>query len=262
MLRLQRRKCPKILRTKGLAKTKELCALYDRSEPHRKGEERFSIDAETYGDLSVRKVLERAQRGKCGYCDAKMLPLDIEHYRPKSASKQARTAKDEKPGYYWLSYEWQNLLLACVFCNQSRQDTAGEPTGKGTLFPLINPTKRARSHHDSLAPEEPLLLHPYEDDPDEHIGYRQYRLHALTKKGEATIEVLKLCGKNQQTQRKDHWKRIETLLYRLFEFDGEVRPPKNQQEIIEDLWALAADDAEYAAMVRAALKEWGLPPAP
>ncbi len=261
MLRLTRPKnSPEILRTQGLEKAQALCDLYDQSEPHRKGEEKFSIDAETYGDLSVRKSLERAQHDKCCYCDSKATPLEVEHYRPKNAVRQQRDASEEKPGYYWLAYEWQNLMLACVLCNQPRQDSEGEPTGKGTQFPLADPAMRARSHHESLAQEDPLLLDPYADNPDDHIGYRECIPYPLTSRGEATIEVLKLCGKSQLSRPRDTWAQVEKRLVLIAE--GVGLPPQYQQEFIEDLWQMAGDSAEYAAMVRAALKEWGLPPAP
>lgn len=257
MLRLTRpKKRPQILSTQGLQKAQALCDLYDQSAPHRNGTESFPI-ADTYRDLSVRKSLERAQHDKCCYCDAKATPLEVEHYRPKNAVRQKRDVPEERPGYYWLAYEWQNLMLACVLCNQPRQDPEGSPTGKGTQFPLADPAKRARSHHDSLAQEDPLLLDPYADNPDDHIGYRKYVPYPLTSRGEATIEALKLCGKSQLSRPRTTYEGVEKKLAWL---DTEsVLPPQYQQEIIEELWELAADDAEYAAMVRAALKEWGLP---
>lgn len=257
MLRLTRpKKRPQILSTQGLQKAQALCDLYDQSAPHRNGTESFPID-DTYRDLSVRKSLERAQHDKCCYCDAKATPLEVEHYRPKNAVRQKRDVPEERPGYYWLAYEWQNLMLACVLCNQPRQDSAGNPTGKGTQFPLADEAKRARSHHASLAQEEPLLLDPYADNPDDHIGYHEYIPYPLTSRGEATIEVLKLCGKSQLSRPRDHYALIEKL--RRLICEDTALPTETRKELESLLLSLAADDAEYAAMVRAALKEWGLP---
>src|SRR5574341_1145443 len=64
--------------------------------------------------------------GKCAYCEtliAENHPGDIEHFRPKgrvtdSMGRQLMV-QDENgeeyphPGYYWLAYDWKNLLLAC-----------------------------------------------------------------------------------------------------------------------------------------------------
>ncbi|MBZ4331365.1 hypothetical protein ACIHQR_08800 [Corallococcus coralloides] len=47
---------------------------------------------------------------------------DVEHFRPKSAAKEAT-----HNGYWWLAYEFENYLLSCSTCNSSH---------KRTLFPL------------------------------------------------------------------------------------------------------------------------------
>lgn len=270
MLRLTRpQRSPEILQTKGHLKTQELCDLFDQSAPHRTGAQSFPID-DTYRDVSVRKALERAQHHKCCYCESKAPPLEVEHHRPKSAVQQTRDDAVERPGYYWLAYEWTNLMLACVHCNQPRVGSDGTPTGKGMLFPLADPTKRARSHHDSLAQEEPLLLNPYEDNPDEHIGYREHIPYPLTSRGEATIEVLKLRGKSQLARPPATWKQVQErleLLGSLADIVGGNEESQDQllalqQECIEQLWTMADETAEYAAMVRAGLTAWGLPPEP
>lgn len=70
-------------------------------------------------------------------------------------------------GYYWLCYEWSNLLPSCRYCN-----TEG---GKGNKFPLINSRDRIflpsfegdalKKNHSSaslspLIDERPFLLNP------------------------------------------------------------------------------------------------------
>jgi len=61
-------------------------------------------------------------------------------YRPKGAVQQAPGQKKEYPGYYWLAYDWNNLLFICTACN----------TKKRELFPLTDSKGRARSHHDDI----------------------------------------------------------------------------------------------------------------
>ena len=75
---------------------------------------------------------------KCAYCERKVsgYPGDAEHYRPKNSVKQ-RTAQQSwkypsvdipnpktgeivhvrHPGYFWLAYDWRNLIPACALCN-------------------------------------------------------------------------------------------------------------------------------------------------
>jgi hypothetical protein len=64
---------------------------------------------------------------------------DAEHYRPKGAVKykteageledatcevlnprQGRIVTQRHPGYFWLAYDWRNLLPSCVFCNSGQ----------------------------------------------------------------------------------------------------------------------------------------------
>lgn len=260
MRRLQRPPCPDVLATRGAEQTRALCALYDSSPPHRQGQANFPFRSKTWSSLPLRRALERAQDNKCAYCDAVMPPLEVEHYRPKSASQRARGEPAQRPGYYWLAYTWENLLLCCVLCNQPRRDTADEQTGKGMLFPLAQEEDRARSHHDDLAREKPLLLNPYEDDPDQHISYRQYIPVPRSERGKATIEVLKLCGKDQLARPRSTYEDLEARVIEFFDrVEGGLEPDQEQQGI-ETLWAYAHDSAEYAAMARAALAGWGLPP--
>ena len=68
-----------------------------------------------YGHNIVRKELEYLYLGKCCYCETKINPVStahVEHFRPKS-----KITGVNKNGYYWLGYEWSNLLLACPSCN-------------------------------------------------------------------------------------------------------------------------------------------------
>ena len=120
-----------------------------------------------YAAPDVKKRLIADQHRKCAYCETLFLhssPGDVEHYRPKAGYRQATTSPVEGPGYYWLAYEWSNLLFACEDCNRIR---------KRQLFPLRNePAGRARNHHHDLMQEVPLLLNPTTDpDPETHLTF-------------------------------------------------------------------------------------------
>ncbi len=73
------------------------------------------------------------------------------------------------PGYYWLAYDWRNLLPACVKCNQPAV-ISGRKVGKHNRFPVGG--RHAQQPHE-VAAEEPLLIHPAsgrpEDDPERHL---------------------------------------------------------------------------------------------
>lgn len=133
--------------------------------------------------------------------DALLDGADVEHYRPKGAVRQEPGSPEQLPGYYWLAYSWENLYLCCQICNRS---------GKKDLFPLADPAARARSHHDDVAGESPLLLDPAgPEDPREHIRFRQELAIPLTEAGRKTIEILDL---NREPLRDERLKCLQQLV--------------------------------------------------
>src|SRR6266511_3690577 len=147
MIRIEKpAKPPRILTTKGAAQTQNDCAAYDASPAdYHSGKKTLSIDSKIYGAKSVKNALLRAQHNKCCYCESKFRHTSygaVEHYRPKGSVKQAPGLKEEYPGYYWLAYDWNNLLVSCERCNTSH---------KGNLFPLMDNNTRTRSHHGDIA---------------------------------------------------------------------------------------------------------------
>ena len=91
---------------------------------------------------------------KCWYseCDLTGSYGDIDHFRPKSSSKDMNYDTILKEGYWWLAYDYHNYRLSCEKCNRPY----GEG-GKSDLFPLkpgTTPTTFPRSD------DIPLLLDP------------------------------------------------------------------------------------------------------
>ena len=131
---------------------------------------------------------EKKEVGKCYFCESRLPEggLHIEHYRPKNGFKQLLGSEEEYPGYYWLTYSWDNLILACYECNII----------KGTIFPLADEDMRVHSHieRDILHQEEPLLINPAKLDvnPREHICFLDDLPISETPEGIATIKLLKL----------------------------------------------------------------------
>ena len=114
---------------------------------------------------------------KCAYCESVISntqPGDVEHYRPKGRLKdldgkivkvKVGDKELEHPGYWWLAYEWKNLLPSCIDCNRRRNHGEDEvAAGKADLFPIAG--KRASSPDDPLNDEKALLLNPTDDDFD------------------------------------------------------------------------------------------------
>jgi hypothetical protein len=138
--------------------------------------------------------------GKCAYCEQNIVGNqhgDVEHYRPKRCpqsedgvpvERDIDGAPERHPGYYWLAYDINNLLLACIGCNQL---TKTPRYGKGNRFPVFG--DHAWQPGDESY-EEPKLLNPYRDDPRDHIRYDRETgiLLGLTERGRATIDILGL----------------------------------------------------------------------
>jgi uncharacterized protein (TIGR02646 family) len=128
------------------------------------GERTFEFDSSIYGAKSVKNALIRAQQGKCAFCESQVRHIahgDVEHYRPKGGVRQSEADPLDQPGYFRLAYGWENLFFACQLCSQSF---------KKNLFPLVDPTRRARSHLDDLAAEQPMVIHPADEEPSAFIG--------------------------------------------------------------------------------------------
>jgi hypothetical protein len=200
---------------------------------------------------------------KCAYCETSLRRSygDAEHYRPKGRVKarpsfrpidgvktQAKgnakfvmvQANDETgnlinhPGYFWLAYNWKNLLPSCDRCN------TGE--GKNDLFPVnqihelirkltedeVNKLKAQPYQskkwkgfyylqpEDLNAMEDPLLLHPYVDDPSVHLLFGDKGIVTSVKgseKGAKSIEVYKLDTKALNDDRQVYQERIRTRYF-------------------------------------------------
>lgn len=89
---------PDVLVVDGAARQLEHEQAFDA------GSTTFEFDRTIYAHASVRKTLTAAQHGKCCFCERKVEAMDVEHYRPKAAFRQARNTAIESPGYYWLAY--------------------------------------------------------------------------------------------------------------------------------------------------------------
>ncbi len=117
---------------------------------------------------------------KCAYCE-RIYKMDVEHYRPKGEVRDLNNKvvyvknkdgeKIEHPGYYWLCYEWSNLLPSCISCNREG--------GKGSKFPTIKSYiheaplnsrqldfSKCIIDHGELLSEKPYLLNPETDNLD------------------------------------------------------------------------------------------------
>lgn len=142
----------------------------------------------------------KAQHHKCCYCERAPLEKhqDVEHYRPKSA-------------YWWLAWEWSNLLFCCKRCNGHKADR----------FPLL---AGHRLDPEMCPPgdEKPSILDPADPtpgaDPIDHIVFRFTAGRWMpfprngSRRGRETIDTCKLHATDLLDQYRVHAEQISSVV--------------------------------------------------
>jgi len=123
-------------------------------------------------EYEVRYTLRKIFYNKCAYCESRDYKPDVEHYRPKSS---VSVQQGNAHGYYWLCYNWSNLLPACSGCNSENGKWAKFPiSGTRITQPsfnscmnLIDADSNLRSVY--MNTEGPLLLNPELEAPESYL---------------------------------------------------------------------------------------------
>jgi uncharacterized protein (TIGR02646 family) len=230
-------------------------------------------DFTAYRGGDVRLALETMFGPKCAYCETQYASgnsPETEHYRPKKEIERGDKTRIEA-GYYWLAASWSNLLPTCVFCNRRRKhryEDGTRTTGKGIQFPLLDESRRATKPGEEQA-EEPLLLDPTVDDPNEHLRFGQEAVVSpapdgagTSRRGEATIDVLGLNRPGLVHDRQDHMRWLELAIERfrravdaLEQKPGDPYVEEQRDFALEEMRERARGSQPYAAMIRQRLAE-------
>jgi len=136
--------------------------------------------------------------------------------------------------YWWLAYEWRNILIACQACNRS----------KGPRFPVIG--DRA-DYGTDLESEQALLLDPTDprDEPSAHLSFSQDGLvNGLTNRGAVTIDVLALNRRSLVESRRLRAKKLLQIL-----------KLSTNSQISEHLANELSPDSEYLALALQIIRE-------
>ena len=244
MIRVERpAQAPEILLDDGQDESNQNRERYDEdAERYRAGTTTFDFDRDIYAHPSVKNALLAAQHRKCCYCESKFRGTSygtVEHFRPKGAVRPGRGMRTLYPGYYWLAYEWENLLVSCEVCN----------TRKGTHFPLVDENSRARSHHGTVEEETPVFVDPASGDPADHIRFRRAEVLHVTDRGRGTIKGLGLARHELEEARAEHLKYFERLCSVTEYLEAEVSST-NVEAVREWLRESTGPDARFSAMIR------------
>jgi hypothetical protein len=183
-------------------------------------------DAEGKTASKVIDYLNKWYLYKCAYCE-RFYKMDVEHYRPKGEVRDENNNIVEiqiagrlapHPGYYWLGYEWSNLIPSCISCNREG--------GKGSKFPVLGQHTwrvpinagalefdRCSVGHSDLTTERPYLLHPEYDELEGMFSFEVaegkkgilIKGSDILRRGQMTIEI---CQMNRMEIRIDRQKTV------------------------------------------------------
>ncbi|MER9059919.1 hypothetical protein [Mesorhizobium sp. M0698] len=263
------------------------------SKKTRKKDKTFDFSA--YSDEAVKYALDKLFFGKCAYCEsryANQAPVDVEHYRPKG--RIAGVANH--PGYWWLAMAWHNLLPSCIDCNRRRwQDLPKFPEslaqllaapemqgvkaslGKQDLFPIAG-AARATADFPGID-EQPDLINPCVDDPEEHLAFHidrgdplglvlpSFKDNLPSRRGLTSIHVYGLNRLGLVQERTRVLRKLD-FLSRLIDEIGKISEtllassdPKNKtmgarldllvNQILDEIRAMAQLDQPYSSLVKA-----------
>ena len=214
-----------------------------------------------YRSDSVKEALLKLYHHKCGYCESNSnhaATLQVDHYRPKSGVKEDADHK----GYYWLIYEWSNLILSCQKCNLSKKHHF-PISGRRIIEPPAKDQWAVNSQPHQL--EQPDLINPEIDRPEEYFRYSSDGIlfsKNSNQRAEKTITILKLNRKDLLWARQRKIKRFRTqfnqgiiVIEKLIE-SGKIDNPVDFHNVLKivfvDLFSslrrTAEKDVEYSLL--------------
>lgn len=211
----------------------EFYGLPRSQRPQRK----YKVSASLWRDTEP--ALFQLSSNKCAYCETPLADRGvrtIDSFRP-TADAMSLDGVTSSEHYWWLTYEWTNLVPACRDCNRL----------KGRRFPVEGKRAPIGTIGDPLQGEQPLLLNPFEDQPDEHLIFSDDAVVAgKTDRGRVSIEVFGLNRTTLVKRRLDALRLLRTQLQSLV----------SQPGFKDQLRALVADDQSFAAPRRQFLNSW------
>jgi hypothetical protein len=152
--------------------------------------EKLPLDTAHYAPPEAKMQLYIEHYGKCAYCETRIVHSqygDVEHFRPKlgvEVVNKEGSIERATAGYYWLAFQWQNLLLSCGSCNQEYKknsfgmlpdaevsDAEESYPGHGPLeIPHSRPAEFASPENPDLV-ERAVLIDPSRENPREMIFF-------------------------------------------------------------------------------------------
>lgn len=192
---------------------------------------------------------------KCFWCEQlreRKRELDVEHYRPKvwvtEWSWTPRLISDEPPkeenersGYWWLAFTWDNLALSCKTCNQG---------WKRNLFP-VRAARTADVQEGDEANDAPLLLDPSTSfRASDHFRWTPGGI--MEPGSDAGFATIVTCGLNRKELLERRGQVAQNVIAHCAELNRALRR-RDQAAVVAEkrvLAALGSIASEFTGMVR------------
>lgn len=213
----------------------------------------------------LKEALAKVFHDKCAYCESSVShvqPYSIEHFRPKSGAV-GLDGSFSPDHYWWLSFEWANLLTACIDCNRT----------KANRFPTKNARARVLAVGQELEEEGALLLDPSAEGvyPERVLIFDgEGKVASEDERGRTTVEVIGLNRNGLVMARKKALSKFRGLFKRLADLAdlsgkrvgtrGRLEKDDVSRLFDADLAALRAElfdpSSEFLAMKRQFAQQW------
>lgn len=173
----------------------------------------------------------------CAFCERRIGDYaPIEHFRPKHEITGVNTE-----GYYWLGVEWSNLVIACSDCNSSYKKNNFPILGLGKTLPQYTDLNDffSKINIELLQDEQPLLLHPVLDNPDDYLFFEENGTVSAINNALKGSESIRFYGLSQPTKRiiliKDRKEIVDRVKNKLYHFVENYRDDESFYVHIENL---------------------------
>lgn len=243
MIRIDRRAvpAPELFESNELRQHHRLAARFF-VRPRAQGPQRKFDWSPTMTTLRVAlDPLRTLFNGKCAFCETAVRPVEGEfsHFRPTEGAMD-HAGSVSTVHYWWLAFDWRNCLHVCPECARS----------KGKRFPVRKRRAKVDTVGAKLRREEPLLLDPCDDDPNEHFVFAEEgTVGSLTERGRISIEILSLNRSALVGARRDRIAEARRDLVR-----PTVRLTIPAAQNLVDTYA--GSTAPFAGAVRQMLRLW------
>lgn len=230
-------------------------ALDKLKAQHAAGEE-VEFNSQIWGDLKE-WLSENFFGERCAYCEGKapgQAAARGEHWRPKGAVTErrddriARAQQDgnDHPGYWWLAYEWTNLLPSCETCNAV----------KSSEFPVLAERVFAPEEGETVemldGREQPLLLHPMRgEDPAEHLGFDEFGGIYPIEESELGKETIRVFGLDRSKLEEERFAALQSAIDIVDKYASKAMAVERPfEEVLGD----RLEGAPFLSLVRAAVR--------